>query len=150
MTQAEWRKTPYATSEAKDPDKSIRDLLDRRGIVDQQFTRTTGPAGRPLYAVMFKLKDTMYRVGLEVLNARGVDQDQLMRQVKRAIFYMLKSAIEYTSVFGSMEQIMFAFIVDPKTNATIYETMAPHLPKLTTGGVASLLPALPPHQEIGS
>jgi hypothetical protein len=140
MSRADWRKTPYAASEARDPDKNIRDILVRYKVADIQSTETTGPNGRPSYFVRFKLAGKIYRVGMEVLNAQA-SPDELMKQTKRAIFHLLKSLLEYSSVFAPVEQVLFAFIETP-LGLTMYECAKPQLDKLEAPDFTRML-ALP-------
>lgn len=69
MRRADWRKTPYAQTEAQDPDAAMRHLLARYKATDFQFTETTGENGRRAFILRFKLAGKAYRIGTEVLHA---------------------------------------------------------------------------------
>lgn len=141
LNKADWRKTPYALSEVSDPDKSVRDLLKRYGVKDVQFTETDGPNGRPSFSVRFRLGDHTYRVGVETLNAEA-KPDDLVRQVKRAVYYQLKTLLEFATVFGPVEKVLFSYL-EADSGHTMYDLAAPNLPSLkATGSFARLaLPA---------
>lgn len=141
MYRAEWLKTPYAKSEAKDPDKAIRDVLVKRKVVDIQTTETTGPNGRPAYSVRFRLEGKVYRVGMEVMDAKGVGGDELLKQAKRAVYHLLKSVLEFATVFAPVEQVLFAYL-ESAAGPTMYEIARPQLDRLEAPSFGRIL-ALP-------
>lgn len=145
LTRSEWLKTPYAASEAKDPDKAIRDLLVKRRVVDIQTTETTGPNGRPAYQIRFRLEGKVYRIGMEVLDASNVTAHELTRQAKRAVFFLLKSALEFATVFAPLEQVLFAYL-ESNAGPTMYEHARPQLDRLQAPSFAGIL-ALPPKAD---
>lgn len=147
LHRAAWLRTPYAKSKAKDPDKAVRGLLTKRKIVDIQTTETTGPNGRPLYQLRFRLEGKVYRVGLEVLHANGVTAEELLRQAKRAVYFLLKSVLEFATVFAPVEQVLFAFLETPN-GGTLYEAARPQLDKFQAPNFAGIL-ALPPARDPG-
>lgn len=140
MRRADWTNTPYAGSTAKDPDKSIGDLLSKYGVVHKSQTETLGPNGRALYQLRFILRDRVYRVEREVLHVEGVPPEQLMRQVKRSIYFELKTVLEIAVVWGPMESAMLQFL--EVNGTTVYEGMKEGLGRLPKATAATL--ALPP------
>ena len=147
MKRSEWLKTPYAASDARDPDRAIRDLLTKYGVKDVQVTETTGPNGRPEYSLRFILQSKTYRVALEVLHADATPAE-LVKQVKRAVFHMLKSLLEFAAVFGPFERSLFAYLETPY-GPTLYEAAAPTLAQLQAAPDFRRL-MLPPAREGGA
>lgn len=141
MTRTEWNKTPYSGTTAKDTIRDIDRLFQRYRITTHQITNAPGPNGRPGFAVQFTVNKKNYLIGLEILPARGVDHELLMGQVKRAVFYQLKTALEACSVFFKPEEVLFPYLVMPAGN-TVYRAVEPHLEKIQTEGFKPLL-ALP-------
>lgn len=140
-TRGEWLKTPYADSSARDPDGDIRAILAKRDVTDIQTTQTTGPNGRPAYVLRFRLGSKVYRIGMETLHAQQVSAEHLLKQAKRAVYHLLKSVLEFATVFAPVEQVLFAF-VESAAGPTMYEIAKPQLDRLESpnfGGV----PALP-------
>lgn len=137
MRRPEWNKTPYATSKCRDPDKSITDLFRKYKIHEYQFGTCYGPNKRKMFGVWFKFKDKAYRVELESVNA-DVDPELLFKQVKRAVYFYLKSALEYASVFTPLEQVLFAHLATDG-GETLYETIG-----RITGGTYTNMKALGP------
>lgn len=143
LSRQEWQKTPYAQSEAKDPDKALRDLLTKRGVQDIQVTETRGPHGRPSYELRFGLKGKVYRIGLETLPVSQAKPDELLKQVKRAVYFLLKSTLEFATVFAPLDQVLFPYLeVDGRT--TTYEAAKPFIDQLGPAGFLKALPARQP------
>ncbi|WP_439625938.1 hypothetical protein [Gemmata sp.] len=131
LTRAEWNKTPYAGSEARDADGAVQKLLAKYGVRDVATVSFTTPGGRPGYGVRFVLGGRCYRIALETL-AAAATEDELRVQAKRAVFHFLKSALELSNVFMPPEQVLFAFLELPAAGgATMYEGARPHLGQLT-------------------
>jgi hypothetical protein len=128
MGKGAWERTPYAKSDAKDPDKGIMNLLDKYNITDRQWTQHKGPNGRPACTLAFIVGGKTYRIMVETLDVTGVDKDQLIKQVKRVIFWTLKPLIENAIVFGpaGLQRLLLPFIVDNQ-GVTVYERLQPHL-----------------------
>ena len=141
MSRTEWNKTPYAATSAKDTVRDIDRLFVRYKIQSHQIISGTGPSGRQGFAVQFTVKQKMYRIGLECLPAVGVEQEKLVDQVKRAVYFQLKTALEACSVFFRPEEILFPYLVMPN-GTTVYQAVEPHLDKIQTEGFKPLL-ALP-------
>lgn len=128
MGQGDWERTPYAKSDAKDPDRGLMQLLDKYQIVERQWTEHTGLTGRPACTLAFVINGKTYRITVETLDVTGVEKLQLVKQVKRVIFWTLKPLIENAVVFGpsGLERLLLPFIVDNQ-GVTVYERMQPHL-----------------------
>ena len=142
MSRSEWAKTPYAGSTAQDADGAIQRLLAKYGVRDVMTAQFTGEGGRPGYGIRFVLNGKCYRIALETLDAQAGDEE-LRVQVKRAIFFFLKSALELANVFVPPEQVLFAFLELPAAgNATMYEGAKPYLQQLTTPDFGRMM--LPP------
>lgn len=138
MTRSEWsRKTPYANSEAQNPDGAIQALLAKYGVVQTQWTTGIGLQGRPAIELRFVLKGKGYRMALETLEAE-VPPASLLLQVKRALFYYLKSVLEVSTLFFSSEELLFAFLELPG-GRTMFESAEPHLAKLHTPNFGQLM-----------
>lgn len=129
MSRAAWKKTPYATTRAADPDTSLRKLLGKYQVRDIQTTETT-VNGRHTISLRFRHQDKTYRIALPVLDA-DAEHEELVRQVKRAIFFYLKAALEAATYFFTPEQALFAFI-ETANEQTIYELAAPKLKQITS------------------
>jgi hypothetical protein len=109
LSRSEWAKTPYAKSEARNPDAAILALLAKYGVVEVMNAQYRGPNGRLAFGVRFVLRGKPYRIALEVLNAEA-KPEELCVQVKRAIYHYLKSLLEVTGLFISTEQALFAHL----------------------------------------
>jgi hypothetical protein len=138
MSRSEWRKTPYAASDARDPDKSIRDLLRKYAVADIQSTETTGPQGRPAFQVRFILRGKTYCVPVETLEA-DAGPDELLKQAKRAVYHMLKAMLEAAEVFWPAEQALFAFLEVPGGRGILYDAARPALQRLEAPTFGTLL-----------
>ena len=148
LTSAEWRKTPYAQSNARDPDGAVCKLLEKYGvgeIVTAKY-RDQHKHNRLAWGVRFILNGKGYRVSLETLDVPDVPEDKLLAQVKRAVYYLLKSCLEVTGVFMSPEQTLFAFLEPPGMNGlTMFEALASIVPQLKAPDLSRLM--LPPRRE---
>lgn len=125
MKRSAWLKTPYAKSTSADPDRSVRSLLAKYGVADIQSTEATAPSGRRLYGVRFRLSGKTYLVSLESLHAEA-DPEELLRQVKRAVYFLLKALLEQVTVFVSADRVMFPFL-EVAGGGTLYDVAAPAL-----------------------
>jgi hypothetical protein len=145
LSRSEWLKTPYAKSDAKNPDGAIQALLAKYGVVEVMTASYLGVNKRPGFGVRFVLKGKPYRVALETLNA-DASPDELRVQVKRAVFHYLKSVLEVTGVFMSVEEALFAYLELPTPAGdgltTMFEYARPTVNKLTAPDFGKLM--LPP------
>lgn len=144
MTRSEWLKTPYAGTEAKDPDRAIQQLLDKYGVRDIQWTIGTGPEGRRAAMLRFILDGKGYRLMLETLEA-DAKEIELLRQVKRAIFYTLKAALESARFFGP-EKTLFAFLELPN-GQTMHDAAALFMDRLAGPDFGRLMLSPPEHPQ---
>jgi hypothetical protein len=123
LSRTEWAKTPYARSEAKNPDASITSLLAKYGIEDHQFAQGKGANGRRAVLLRFVMNGRAYRIALETLDADATPEE-LTVQVKRVTYYYLKSVLEMSNIFISVEEALFAFMELPD-GATTFEVAGP-------------------------
>jgi membrane protein implicated in regulation of membrane protease activity len=112
LSRSEWSKTPYARSEAKNPDAAIQSLLAKYGIADIQWTQGRGPEGRRAVMLRFVMKEKPYRIMVESLDAEASEDERLI-QVKRVIYFYLKSTLEVANNFITPEEALFAFLELP-------------------------------------
>lgn len=136
LSRGEWRKTPYNDTTA-DTDRALARLLSKYEIEEYQWAQ--GKLNdRPAVSLRFILRGKPYKIQLSTLDA-DADRDELVAQVKRAIYYSLKSMLEFSSVFIAPEQALFAFL-EIQEGVTLYELAAPRLSSLTAGSFMKLLP----------
>lgn len=143
MTKSEWRKTPYAGTKAARTRERIEKILERYGIKWHQITRCRGPHARPAVVLRFEDKEKIYRIAVEIVDAE-VDEALLIRQAERAIFFLLKSTLEFANIFCPLEKAFFAFLELPD-GRTVFDVAEPNLDRLT-GAEFGLL-ALPAPQK---
>ncbi|MBL8824865.1 MAG: hypothetical protein JNJ77_19925 [Planctomycetia bacterium] len=125
MDRSAWLKTPYANTSAKDPDSAITALLQKYQVVHFSTTHAPGPGGNPGYGVRFELGGLWYVVAFESLSVKGVDPRQLLNQVKRVVYYTLKTLLEASEVFVSRQKLLLPFLEVGGMN--LYEQMKPFL-----------------------
>lgn len=132
MQRSDWDKTPYARSDARDPDSAIASLLDKYQIGERQWTEHNGIGGLPACSLCFVLKGKTYRITVGVLDCREVDIAQRKKQVKRVIFWTLKPLLENAVVFGpdGMRKLLLPFMVDG-SGATVYDRIQPMIENVT-------------------
>ncbi len=134
LSRQEWLKTPYANSDARDPDRSISDLFRKYAVTTFTVFQQPGPSQRPGFGVRFVMGGLCYVIAMETLDVRPrrderpVDPVKLLTQVKRAVYYTLKTALETSSVFISSKQLLLPFL--ESGGVTLYERMEPHLDRL--------------------
>jgi hypothetical protein len=128
MDRSAWLKTPYANTSAKDPDSAITSLLQNYGVKKWATMHDVGPGGLPGFGVRFELQGLWYVVQFESLQVKGVDPKQLLNQVKRVVYYTIKTSLEASSVFISPQKLLFAFL--EMNGGNLYEQVAPHLQEL--------------------
>jgi hypothetical protein len=140
LSRGQWAKTPYARSSAGNPDGAIQSLLAKYGVRDVQWTTGAGPNGRRACQLRFVYRQKGYRIFLECLDA-DASEDELLRQVKRAVYYYLKSLLEMAGVFFSAEELLYAYLELP-SGATMYAASKPYVDRLSGPDFGKLL-ALP-------
>jgi hypothetical protein len=147
MTERQWRDTPYANTKAGDPDQALVTLLERYGVTVHQTAQVVGPHGRTAIVLRFFFKQLAYRIAFEILDAKDVDVKQRIKQVKRAIYWMLKTRLEEAGVFGSAEELMCGWLELPD-GKTVYEASAPYIQRLPSPEyVNKIFGLLPPAKE---
>lgn len=138
MRMAEWNKTPYAGTTAKDTDGNLAKLMAKYGITEYSMSTGTGPSGRKGFGVQFVLHNIRYQIGFETLDVKGGHPDELMQQVKRAVYFHIKSLLETASVFVRPEEVMMPYMVTA-SGQTFYQAVKPRLAELQTTGLQALL-----------
>jgi hypothetical protein len=128
LRRGEWGRTPYAGSEASRTEDAVANLVAKYNVTCFQWTQGRGPNGRPAIAFRFELNGKTYRVMIETLDAEA-KSDELLTQVKRVIYYYLKSALEMATVFVPMEKSLFAFLELPD-GTTMFEAAQPYMDRL--------------------
>lgn len=125
--RGDWLKnTPYAGSDAKNPEKAINDLLEEYGVVSKQWTDHPGPNGRAAVTIRFNLVGRTYRIMVETLDVPRAEPRELRMQVLRVIFWTLKPLLENSLIFGGIDRLLLPFMEDD-TGATVYEQLSPHM-----------------------
>lgn len=144
MTRNDWLKTPYAATDAKNPQADVTRLLDRYRIVNRQWTEHPGPNGRPAVTLRFELRSKTYRMTIETLAVERAEPAELAKQAMRVIYWTLKPVLENLLVFMPPERALLPYLETPE-GPTVYDGLVPHLPKLTAndllGFAAKALPA---------
>lgn len=141
MSRGEWNKTPYANTSASDPDHAIRALLGKYDVFNIQMTECLVYGKRPAVLLRFELKGKTYRVPVITLEA-DVERDRLVRQAKRAVYFILKSTLEAAEVFFTPEEVLFAFLeVRAATGeeTTCYEAARPYMARLQPSDFGRLM-----------
>jgi hypothetical protein len=145
MQRKAWLKSPYAKSQAQNPDGALYTLLERYGVKSYELGQGEGPGGRRAVRLRVELKGAVYRFLLECLDAEA-SEEELIRQVKRALFYQLKSVLELASVFFPLEEALFAFR-ETRDGHTVWEAARPHLAALSAEHFGRLALPAPAGQE---
>lgn len=149
LTRTEWLKTPYAKSSAQNPDGAIQSLLAKYGVSEIMTAQYLGPNKRPGFGVRFVLRGKPYCVALETLDADATP-DELRIQVKRAVFHYLKSTLEVTGVFISVEEALFAYLELPDREGrpqTMFQYAKPTVDKLIAPSFAPLMLVAPKEEK---
>lgn len=136
--ERQWAATPYAKSDAKNSDADVQRLLGKYGVDEFQWTSAKGPHARKAVILRFNLNGHTYRIAIEVLNAPKVAEEDRLRQVKRAMFWMLKAALEAASVFFSAEEALFAYLELPD-GKTVHEASSLQLSQLNAANFGELV-----------
>lgn len=113
----------------------MRKLLEKYGVVNIQWTEGKRDS-RPILSLRFILDGRAYSVTLSALNAEVEDHD-LMRQLKRAIYWTLKPLLEGAKVFFETEQLLLGFL-EVDDGRTVWDVGRGKLPT-TSKGVGDLL-----------
>lgn len=120
LSRSQWRKTPYSGTTAKNTHDNITRLLTKYGCKNQMYGRGTGNHRREAVSLRFQLKDKSYRIVIETLDADAKAID-LYRQAERCIFHLLKSQLELSEIFMSVEKALFQFMELGDGHGTLFE-----------------------------
>ena len=124
--RGEWLKTPYAGSDAKDPERAVMDLLEGYGVQQRQWTDHKGPNGRVAVTLRFQLNEKVYRISIETLDVARAEPRELRKQALRVIYWTLKPLLENALLFGGPDRLLLPFMEDD-TGRTVYEQLQPYL-----------------------
>ena len=130
MRKSDWLKTPYANTQAQNSEKDLSRLFEKYAIEQYQFSRGI-INGRPGFMVRFVMNDKPYRFKLESLDVEDVTDEKLISQLKRVLYFQLKSLFETSTVFLTPEEVLFSFLELPK--GTVYEILQKHTRQLESG-----------------
>lgn len=136
MDRRDWQRTPYAMTNAQDPDAAVVKLLGKYAITKFSTIHDT-IAGRPGYGVRFQLNGLWYVVAFPTLDVDRVEPAHLLRQIKRLVFYTLKSLLETSSAFIAPEQLLLPFL--EIHGKTLYQQLEPKLELLKHGKDTNLI-----------
>lgn len=143
----QWSQTPYAKTKAGDPDQALTALLEKYGVTVHQISQVVWSHGRPAIVLRFMLRQSAFRIGLEILDAPDVDLKARVKQVKRAIYWMLKTRLEESAVFGTPEELMCGWL-ELADGRTIFEASEPHIARLSAPEYATkVFGLLPPAKD---
>ena len=137
MNRTEWKRTPYAATEAKNSERNLSRLFEKYGVEQYSFSRGLTEEG-PAYQVRFVLKDKPYKMLLVGLDADKVADEEKIAQIQRVLYYQIKSLFEMATVFLSIEQVFFTFLELPE-GKTVYETARPRLERMSVAEVLGFL-----------
>jgi len=130
ISKQQWAATPYAGTQAQDPERDVHRLLEKYRVTERQWTHCRGANGRPLVALVFNLRGKAYRVAFEVLDCPAVDVAQRERQIVRVIYWTLKTALEAANIFLPTEKALMPYLILPD-GSTMWEAAEPHMARLT-------------------
>jgi hypothetical protein len=133
-----WLKTPYAKSKSQTPDAALQTLLERYHITDHEVAQGTGPNGRRAIKLRFVIRGKTYRLLLECLDADAKPEELLM-QIKRALYWQLKNVLEMATVFFPLDEALFAYR-ELADGATLGEALkGQRLSDTSSAGIGRLL-----------
>jgi len=130
MRKSEWLKTPYANTQASNTEKDFSRLFEKYGIEQYQHSRGVID-DRPAFMVRFVLNEKPYRFKLEALDVEGVPNEKLVSQLKRVLYFQLKSLLETSTLFMTPEELLFSFL--ELKDGTVYEIAEKHMAKIEAG-----------------
>lgn len=138
MKKAEWMRTPYAGTQAQNTEKDFSRLFEKYGIEQYQYSRGV-VNGRPAFQVRFVLNDKPYRFKLETLVVDDVSSEKLVSQLKRVLYFQLKSLLETATVFLTPEELLFSFL--ELKRGTVYEIAEKNMAQIeaSSGDIAGFL-----------
>ena len=137
MRRSDWLKTPYANTQAQNTEKDLSRLFDKYGIEQYQYSRGV-IEGKPAFQVRFVLNERPYRFKLETLDVPDVPDEKLIAQLKRVLYFQLKSLLETSTVFLTPEELFFSFL--ELKGGTVYEIAEKNMAQIeASGDVAGFL-----------
>jgi hypothetical protein len=148
LTRRQWLKTPYAGTSAQNTEADMRKLLEKYGIQNIQWTQGVRDS-RPILSLRFVLDGRAYSVTLGALNAEA-DNNELLRQLKRAIYWTLKPLLEGAKMFFETEQLLLGFL-EVDDGRTVWDVGRGKLPtNPTPGHIAQGRSSLTPTKSVGN
>lgn len=130
MRKSEWMRTPYAGTQAQNTEKDFSRLFEKYSIEQYQYSRGL-VNGRPAFQVRFVLNDKPYRFKLEALDVDDIADEKLISQLKRVLYFQLKSLLETATVFLTPEELLFSFL--ELKDGTVYEMAEKNMAKIEAG-----------------
>jgi len=130
MKKSEWLKTPYANTQTQNTEKNFSRLFEKYEIGQYQYSRGV-INGNVAFMVRFVINEKPYRFKLEVLDVPDVPDEKLIAQLKRVLYFQLKSILETSTIFLAPEELLFSFLELPK--GTVYELASKHMDKIQGG-----------------
>jgi len=137
MNRTEWKRTPYAATEAKNSERDLSRLFEKYGVQQYSFSRGLTEDG-PAYQVRFVLNEKPYKMLLVGLVAEKVEDEEKIAQIQRVLYYQIKSLFELATVFLSVDQVFFTFLELPE-GKTVYEVARPRLERMSVAEVLGFL-----------
>lgn len=134
MNKSEWLRTPYANTTAQNTEKNFSSLFEKYEIEQYQYSRGV-INGHVAFMVRFVINDKPYRFKLEILDVPEVSDEKLIDQLKRVLYFQLKSILETSTIFLTPEELLFSFLELPK--GTVYELASKHMDKIQGGAKGS-------------
>lgn len=138
MNRTEWKRTPYAMTEAKNSERDLSKMFEKYGVTQYSFARGISNDG-PAYQVRFVLNEKPYKMMLEGLGADNVKEEEKIAQIQRVLYYQIKSMFELSTVFLTAEQVFFSFLELPE-GRTVYEVAFPKMEQISGGDLKGFLP----------
>lgn len=142
----DWLQTPYAGSDAKDPERAVMELLEGYGVSNRQWTDHRGPNNRPAVTLRFEMAARTYRISIETLDVPRAEAKELRKQALRVIFWTLKPLLENALLFGGPDRLLLPFM-EVDSGLTVFEQLQPFMdgPKFQAKALIEFAqrPALP-------
>lgn len=130
MRKSDWMKTPYANTHAQNTEKDFSRLFEKYGIEQYQYSRGV-VEGRPAFQVRFVINERPYRFKLKTLEVPDVPDEKLISQLKRVLYFQLKSILETSTIFLTPEELLFSFL--ELKGGTVYEIAEKNMAKIEAG-----------------
>jgi len=130
MRKSDWLKTPYANTQAHNTEKDFSRLFEKYGVEQYQYSRGVVD-GRPAFQVRFVINERPYRFKLKTLEVPDVPDEKLISQLKRVLYFQLKSILETSTIFLTPEELLFSFL--ELKDGTVYEIAKKNMAKIEAG-----------------